>query len=185
VRVDPVTVILSDGAPSVIVSPVEADGPRVLDHIRELFADAWRNLNSGPERFVTMTVEEQAGRLVQRDASPDSFYLMALRDEQVIGTISISRHDGDLTTHCGELGMGVRPSFRRLGVGRALLLRAIEVARDNGMWNLRLEVRTYNAAAIALYEQCGFERTGYLKQTARVGESYADEYIYQRISPHG
>ena len=52
-----------------------------------------------------------------------------------------------------------------------------------GMGNIELRVRTYNEAAIALYEKAGFRRVGVLKEVARVGEDWVDEYIYQHMAP--
>ena len=61
----------------------------------------------------------------------------------------------------------VLPERRQQGVGRALLLGALEVARARGCRSAHLEVRRSNAAARALYEGLGFEvvrvRRGYYR----------------------
>jgi GNAT superfamily N-acetyltransferase len=53
--------------------------------------------------------------------------------------------------------MAVAPLARRKGVGKALMLRAIEDARKRGEEELILEVIEQNPAAIELYKQVGFE----------------------------
>jgi ribosomal-protein-alanine N-acetyltransferase len=53
------------------------------------------------------------------------------------------------------------PAARGRGVGRTLLDAAIDAARQRGCHVLRLEVRTDNHAAIALYERVGFLRAGH------------------------
>ncbi len=57
------------------------------------------------------------------------------------------------------------PSFRRRGIGRALLDRAVATARASGVTVVFLEVRAGNVPAIALYASVGFivtrRRKGY------------------------
>jgi ribosomal-protein-alanine N-acetyltransferase len=54
------------------------------------------------------------------------------------------------------LNLSVVPDARREGLGRALLRRFVDDARRLGAEQVFLEVRTSNAAAIALYESEGF-----------------------------
>jgi ribosomal protein S18 acetylase RimI-like enzyme len=54
--------------------------------------------------------------------------------------------------------MYVRPSFRRLGLGRAILDHLADHARRGGAAALRLETGIHQEAAIALYESFGFGR---------------------------
>ncbi|MFF9623991.1 GNAT family N-acetyltransferase [Streptomyces griseosporeus] len=50
----------------------------------------------------------------------------------------------------------VAPPYRRLGVGRALVSRAAEFARERGAGHLWLEVTNINAPAIHAYRRMGF-----------------------------
>lgn len=52
------------------------------------------------------------------------------------------------------------PAFRRRGVGRALLRRAAEAARAEGLARVLLEVASRNDAARALYRGFGFRELG-------------------------
>ena len=54
--------------------------------------------------------------------------------------------------------LGVHPDFERRGYGRALVNRAVELARAAGLKALRLDVLAGNTAAERLYESCGFCR---------------------------
>ncbi len=54
--------------------------------------------------------------------------------------------------------MWVRPQFRRLGLGRAVLEHLAQYTLEHGVDVLRLETGVDQAAAIALYEQFGFRR---------------------------
>ena len=66
-------------------------------------------------------------------------------------------------TAAGEaeiLTIGTRSEFRGQGVARALMRKAIEMAREAGAESLFLEVATDNDAAIRLYEGLGFASVG-------------------------
>ncbi len=57
---------------------------------------------------------------------------------------------GDIQT------IGVAPDARRQGLGRVLMLRLIDEARERGATEVFLEVRADNPGAQALYESLGF-----------------------------
>ncbi|MEM6620882.1 MAG: N-acetyltransferase [Pseudomonadota bacterium] len=63
------------------------------------------------------------------------------------------------------LDLGVIPSARRQGWGRALVADGIKAAREHGAARLFLEVADDNAPALGLYQGAGFtpvgSRTGY------------------------
>lgn len=54
--------------------------------------------------------------------------------------------------------MWVRPQFRGLGLGKAMLNQLAEYARSQGLNLLRLETGIYEVEAIGLYESVGFQR---------------------------
>lgn len=58
------------------------------------------------------------------------------------------------------LNLAVLPALRRRGIGRALLLSALQTGGKMGMQKAWLEVRAGNSPAIRLYESCGFCRAG-------------------------
>ena len=63
--------------------------------------------------------------------------------------------------HAGTVwGVYVRHTYRRRGVGEALLRACIDWARSKGLLILRLGVTVDNHAAIRCYERCGFVHYG-------------------------
>ena len=58
------------------------------------------------------------------------------------------------------LNIGVAAGRQRKGLGRAMLREMLETARKKNMRRVFLEVRTSNAAAIALYRSVGFVEIG-------------------------
>lgn len=61
---------------------------------------------------------------------------------------------------CEILNLAVAPAYRRRGVGRRLVERALAEARRAGARRCWLEVRASNAGAITFYEAMGFRRAG-------------------------
>jgi ribosomal protein S18 acetylase RimI-like enzyme len=74
----------------------------------------------------------------------------------IVGSVHVerSRHG------YGEIGMAVGREWRRRGVGSALMVAAIEWARERGLHKLGLSVWPHNAAAIALYRKYDFVEEG-------------------------
>ncbi len=58
------------------------------------------------------------------------------------------------------LTIGVAAAQQRKGLGRAMLLEMLKVARAKNMRRVLLEVRPSNLAAIALYRSAGFSEIG-------------------------
>lgn len=64
--------------------------------------------------------------------------------------------------------VAVRESYRRLGIGRALLDRILAEGKRSEVPSAFLELRAGNTAALALYEDCGF------RVTARRSKYYSE-----------
>lgn len=87
-------------------------------------------------------------------AAPGSVYLVAWRERVTVGCAAL-RPLGDAGV--AELRrMFVRADARRQGLARALLARAEREARALGVHTLRLETGDRQAAAQALYQDCGW-----------------------------
>ncbi len=78
----------------------------------------------------------------------------ALRDDGGFVLVRALAGDAEILT------LAVSPAARRRGVGRALVKAAAARAHETGAENLFLEVAADNAAALALYADCGFEPVG-------------------------
>jgi putative acetyltransferase len=86
---------------------------------------------------------------------PGSIYLIAFSAENPVGCAALRKIDA--TT--GEVRrLYVLPSARRVGIGRALLVRLEKEADKLGYTLLKLETGNRQHAAMALYESYGFTR---------------------------
>jgi len=91
-----------------------------------------------------------------------TFYVFAARlEEKFVGyifinylpKIGVQNNNGhlyieDLWTH---------PNYRRMGVAESLMKKAEDLAKEKNIYGLRVGVNSTNAAAIALYEKCGYK----------------------------
>lgn len=92
--------------------------------------------------------------------SPDTLYLAAFREEQVVGYCGLLRsfEEADITN------VAVGEGWRNQGIAGKLLKELMEQGRQQGIERFTLEVRVSNLAAIHLYEKLGFESVGIRKR---------------------
>jgi [ribosomal protein S18]-alanine N-acetyltransferase len=115
-----------------------ADLPQVIAIERRAFPTPWS---------LAMFVLELS--------KPGGVCLAARRDGVLVGYLICSRYD----TVWHVMNVAVDPNVRRVGVATTLLLELLERVGDDSA-RFTLEVRTSNAAAIALYERFGFRAAG-------------------------
>jgi L-amino acid N-acyltransferase YncA len=66
--------------------------------------------------------------------------LLAIMDGKVVGDGTLHHRRAGARRHIGELRVVVDPAYRNRGVGRALLHKLIDLARDRGVEKLMFEV---------------------------------------------
>jgi L-amino acid N-acyltransferase YncA len=83
-----------------------------------------------------------------------------------------------------ELSLYVSPDFRRRGIGRSLLEKAIETSPSLQITTLLGFIFASNQPSLKLFEQYGFEQWGYLPKVARFETSEQDLVIVgRRVDP--
>jgi len=86
-------------------------------------------------------------------SAPAQVFASIRADDDVLAIARLSIADG----WAGITAVEVHPSQRRAGLGRALTGAVCAEALKGGISRVFLQVETGNAAAIALYKQCGFQ----------------------------
>ncbi|HEX3887339.1 MAG TPA: GNAT family N-acetyltransferase [Phenylobacterium sp.] len=79
------------------------------------------------------------------------------------------------------LTVGVTHAARRRGVGLALMIAGLDVAREAGAASAFLEVAVDNSGAIALYEMLGFAKTGLRKAYYDLGPAGFGDALVMRL----
>lgn len=88
--------------------------------------------------------------------NPQAVFLVALLDDQTIGYAGMHVSDADAYI----LNVAVLPAFQNQGIGRVLLQKLIDEAKNRLCHVISLEVRKSNQHAIHLYKSFKFECIG-------------------------
>ena len=120
--------------------------------------------------------EQELARELQASAVRDSVHLVARDAQRVIAWAQIGRGKGASVEHRGDLGMGVLPQYRGLGLGKRLLTECIVAARSRGIDRIELEVRSDNRRALSLYCSVGFAVESIVKRAMKTDEVYHDAF---------
>jgi GNAT superfamily N-acetyltransferase len=125
-----------------------------VESVRALLQEYWDSFGFTPcfQNFG----EELAG-LPGAYAPPDGRLALATIDGQPAGCIALRRVDA---LHAEAKRLYVRPAFRGLGLGRALLEWVMDEARAAGYPEIVGDTMPAMRDALALYDRMGFQRTG-------------------------
>ena len=102
-------------------------------------------------------------------SNPDKVVFFAYVDEELAGQVRVMKY---WNGYAYIDDVAVDKKFRRQGVGRALIERAIVWAKERKFPGLMLETQNNNLAACTLYERCGFELRGF------------DTHLYKGLDPN-
>lgn len=110
--------------------------------------------------------------------------LVAVRDDEVLGQLTLEVFQRPRRRHAATFGMGVKGSARRLGIGSALVGAAVDLCEKwINISRIEVEVYTDNAAAIALYSKHGFVIEGTCRRYAFRDGRFVDAHIMARLLP--
>ncbi len=94
---------------------------------------------------------------IERFRAPEGGLLLAFVDDAAVGTVCMQRIGADVA----ELKrMYVRPAFRQIGLGRALVIELIALTERSGYRRIRLDSPGFMTDAHRLYRASGFVDIG-------------------------
>jgi len=104
--------------------------------------------------------------------------ILALVNDRIVGIGTIMSENKIKSRHIGGLGIVIEKEHQGQGIGSEVMRRLIEFCRTNGITTkIKLDTRTDNETAVALYRRLGFEIEGELKNDALVNGTYYDIYV--------
>jgi len=127
------------------------------DEVGELFTEYTQTIIDGDSTFreylAIQHYDEELLRLEEKYGLPDGRLYLADWDGQLSGCAALRRLDG---TRCEMKRMYVRPAFRGLHIGQALVERLLADAREIGYRAMLLDTFPFLDRAIRLYRKYGF-----------------------------
>ena len=134
------------------IEPVET--AEAIAAVRTLLEEYWNSFGFTP---CFQNFGDELARLPGAYAPPGGRLALATSGGQLAGCIALRRADA---LHAEAKRLYVRPAFRGLGLGRALMEWAMAEAREAGYAEIVGDTMPVMRDALALYERMGFERTG-------------------------
>jgi len=109
--------------------------------------------------------------------NPDNVIYAAFDGLEMVGCIGIFRQTGTKYKHKSMIwGMYIKKSYQGQGIGKDLLVQAIQHARSlPGVVNIHLSAESTNVPATALYKKLGFINWGTEPQALLINGKYYDE----------
>lgn len=89
--------------------------------------------------------------------------LAILSNEKIVGTISLYQHSSEVVS----IGPEVFGEYRQNGFAKQAMMCACQMAREKGFKIVSQQIRTDNAASIALHRSLGFETDGLVYTNAK------------------
>ena len=152
---------------------VNADSMRIvpasdenLRSVKALFREYWDSFGFTP---CFQNFDAELATLPGGYAPPQGRLAVAFFNGEPGGCIALRPVDA---TRCEAKRLYVRPEFRGIGMGKALLQWLIAEARAAGYNEMVGDTMPAMERAIAMYEQMGFERTGPCGPEATPGAIY-------------
>ncbi|MBO0422621.1 GNAT family N-acetyltransferase [Enterococcus plantarum] len=135
------------------------------------------------EKGLEMTPVEMSENLANLYESPNNLLMVALADEQVIGTASIKASSKKRIEHIGEIGISILKDYWGFGLGTLMMEELIEWAKESGVIRrLELTVQHRNQRAVHVYEKIGFKTETIMARGAKTDEDeFLDVHLMSRM----
>ena len=117
-----------------------------------------------------------------RGRGPRHPVLAAEEDGEVVGWASLNSFNSRAAYDAvADLSVYVERSRRGRGIGRQLIERLLDSARELGYHKLVLAALAHNAAGAALYERAGFRRVGVYREQGRLDGRWVDVLLMEKL----
>lgn len=139
------------------------------------------NVLWGTSVLPSTTIDAWSTIVAQWVADEHMHVFVADISEKAIGIIRLHIRAGR-ASHVGNISMAVHDKHQRQGIGKMLLITALDLA-DNWLNLVRLELDVYtdNEQAIRLFQQFDFAIEGRKHCDAFRGGNYIDSYMMARL----
>jgi putative acetyltransferase len=133
------------------IQPVQTSAQ--VDEVRQLFEEYWAAFGFTP---CFQNFDAELAGLPGKYAAPDGRLALAIVDGSAAGCVALRRFDAQ---RAEAKRLYVRPLFRGLGIGRALMDWIIAEARAAGYSEIVGDTLPVMQTALEMYDRMGFERS--------------------------
>ena len=91
------------------------------------------------------------------NAEPESHYFIALVDGKIVGGGGLFPTEALPTGTCELVKMYLQKEYRGIGLGKQMMHKCLEWAKENGYNQVYLETMPELKKAVAVYEKLGFQ----------------------------
>ena len=164
-----------DGRPIVVRYATPSDARQLHDGFCEVISEGqWL-----PTFVSTATVTDWVN-WIQRASVGCEALLVADIGEDYAGHLTLQPEEWMASRHVAKLGIIVIESFRNLGVGRAMMTSAEEVALRKQYEKIVLSTFRDNELALSLYRSMGYRVIGYRERHFKMERGYVDEVLMEK-----
>ena len=136
-----------------------SDAENILEYCKIIGGES-DNLTFGSEG-VSITVEREKEYLESIFDSEKQLYLVAVNENEIVGTAVFSSFGKARLAHRGEISLSVKKAMWGNHIGTRFMEEIFRFAKGTAKVEIiSLEVRSDNKRAIALYKKFGFEKVG-------------------------
>jgi len=119
------------------------------------------------------------GSLLRHNEFESRVFFVADVEDEVVGWIHLDVPELDKLHHTAELTIGLIEEYRGNGIGRLLIERALDWAREEGLTKLYNNFPATNTAAIAFFEACGGDVEAVREGHYRIDGEPVDEVMME------
>lgn len=168
---------LKNGKELLIRNPIEKDAESMIEYFHAVSEETPFLIRYVEE--ILCDVEEEKTFIKNATENKDSVIIVACDGRRIVGSISIFAIGTFYKLrHRGSLSIAIRKEYCSIGLGRALMDKALALAKEKGYEQIELGVFAENIQAIALYESMGFVKCGRIPHAFRLKDgTYFDEEL--------
>lgn len=171
----PNTTVHANGKKILLRNAEQEDAQMLINYLRTTCGET-RFLVKEPEE-INLTVQQEEKFIKDSIESATDLMLLAFMDGVYIGNCSFAGMESSRYRHRATMGIALYQKYTGMGIGRAMITKLLQIARERGYEQMELEVVKDNKRAVHLYESLGFQIYGIFPDNMKYKDgSYADVY---------